>query len=66
MGISIKMIRFCLEQAYIALAGRVELQTQFSRCETLLRIYEHSELSSEHETRPSLSHHQNMFKIWTS
>ena len=63
MRISIKMIRFCLAQACIALVRWVELQTQFSRCETLVRSHENSERSSEHETRFSLSHHQNMIKI---
>ena len=37
MGISIKMIQFCLAQAFMAVVRRVELQIQFPSCETLLR-----------------------------
>ena len=46
------------------------LQTQFTRCKTLLRTHENSERSSEHETRPSMSylvtspeHDQDMNKL---
>ena len=63
MRISIKMIQFCLAQACIALVRRVGLHTQFSRRETLVRSHENSERSNEHETRFSLSHHQDMIKI---
>ena len=64
MKISIKLVRFCLTQACIALVRRVELQTRFSRCETLLKSHENSVRSSEHETRlvasPEREHDQDM------
>ena len=70
---SIKMIRFCVAQAYIALVRRVEFQTQFSRCESLLRTHGNFERSSEHETRFSLSylvtsreHNQDINKLTIS
>ena len=41
---------------WLQFATKAMLQTQFTRCKTLLRTHENSERSGEHETRLSMSY----------